>query len=53
MACCKDAVMKTRKGYKYVEMLFGRKPKTKVEKRPLPDDKNITSLEKRKDDGKE
>lgn len=38
MSCCKEEFLKTKKGYKYVELIFGRKPveKKKVEKRPAP-----------------
>lgn len=53
MACCKEELLRTRKGYKYVELIFGRKPKAKIEKRPLPADNSASSLEKRIEDGKE
>jgi len=45
MSCCKEDILNLRKGYKYYELLFGRKPveKKKVEKRPAPvvEKKNI------------
>lgn len=42
MACCKEELLRTKKGYKYVELIFGRKPTKKtVEKRPAPKENNV------------
>lgn len=52
MACCKEELLRTKKGYKYVELIFGRKPKAKIEKRPIVEEKK-DDIETRPLDSKE
>lgn len=62
MSCCKEDILKTKKGYKYFSLIFGRKPTTvelkkaglynknedkKIETRPVP--KETDNIEIRKD----